>query len=256
MGKLIRMDLYRMRKARSFLVCLILDFVMALSAAPLEKAMYVLGSMLAPDMQEKLPAQVNLSGMISDPFPALGLMLAMISLCYFFYADEENGYIKNIAGQMPMKGFTILSKFIVAFVHNVIYVVAGIIGHVVGSLFVQRIIVDDGVPDSIRVLVLKLLLIQSICALLLLAVATLRSKSLGMILAVIFGLELTSLIYMGIEQGLRSLVGHAVHISKYMPDAVMNETPLGTMKALAVAVVWGAVFLIPAIRIFDRKDVK
>ena len=256
MGKLIRMDLYRMRKSRSFLICLILDFVLALSAAPLEKAMYMLGRLLVPDMQDKLPAQVKLSGMIKDPFPALGLMLAMISLCYFFYADVENGYIKNIAGQMPMKGFTILSKFIVAFVHNVIFAVAGIIGKVIGSLFVQQIIVDDGVPDSIRVLVLKLLLIQSICALLLLAVATLRSKSLGMILAVIFGLELTSLIYLGIEQGLRSLVGHAVNISKYMPDAVMDESPLGTMKALAIAVVWGAVFLIPAIRIFDRKDVK
>ena len=256
MGNLIRMDFYRMRKARSFLICFILELVLALSSAPLEKGMYLLAQMLSTDMQEIFPAEVKLSVILSDPFPALGLMLAMISLCYFFHADVENGYIKNIAGQMPMKGFTILSKFIVAFVHNVIFVAAAIIGKVVGTVFVQRIVVDGDVPDSIRVLVLKLLLIQSICALLLLAAATLRSKSLGMILAVIFGLGLTSLIYMGINQGLKSLFNHAVDITKYMPDSLMDETPLGTMKALAVAAAWGAVFLIPAIRIFDRKDVK
>ncbi len=256
MGNLIRMDLYRMRKARSFLICLILDLVLALSSAPLEKIMYLLAKSFSPDMLQAFPAEAELSGMISDPFPTMGLMLTLISLCYFFYADEEAGYIKNIAGQMPMKGFTILSKFIAALVHNVIFALAGIIGKVIGTVFVQRIVVDDGVPDSIRVLVLKLLLIQSICALLLLAAATLRSKSLAMILAVVFGLGLTSLLYLGINQGFRSLFHHAVDITKYMPDEVMNETPLGTLKALAVALVWGAVFLIPAIRIFDRKDVK
>ena len=67
---------------------------------------------------------------------------------------------------------------------------------------------------------------------------------------------LTSLIYMGINEGLKPLFGEGTDISKIMPDTVMNETPLDTLKALAVAIVTGAVFLLPAIRIFDRKDVK
>ena len=41
-----------------------------------------------------------------------------------------------------------------------------------------------------------------------------------------------------------------------MPDAVMGEVPLDTVKAIVVAVVTGAIFLPLAIRIFDRKDVK
>ena len=36
----------------------------------------------------------------------------------------------------------------------------------------------------------------------------------------------------------------------------MDEKPLDTLKALVVAVVTERVFLLPAIRIFDRKDVK
>ena len=77
--------------------------------------------------------------------------------------------------------------------HNLCFAAAGIIGNLIGTVLVQRIVMDAGVADSIRVLVLKLLLVQSLCAILVLVVSTLRSKSLGMILAVLFGLGLTSL---------------------------------------------------------------
>ena len=40
MGNLIRMDLYRMNKAKSFRVCLILTFAFALASTPLEKLLY------------------------------------------------------------------------------------------------------------------------------------------------------------------------------------------------------------------------
>lgn len=183
-------------------------------------------------------------------------MLALLSLCWFFHADVENGYIKNIAGQMPMKGFTVLSKFIAASVHNIIFAAAGIIGNLVGTLLVRQLIMDVNVLEVIRVLALKLLLVQSICATLLLVVTTFRSKSFGMILAVLFGLSLTGLIYAGINEGLKPLSGEETNIAKYMPDTVIGEKPLDTVKALAVAIIWGAVFLLPAIRIFDQKDVK
>lgn len=155
-----------------------------------------------------------------------------------------------------MKGFTILSKFLASIVHNLIFAALGIIGNLIGSRIVQRIVVDGNIPDCIRVLVLRLLLLQSICAILLLVVATFRSKSLGIVLAVLFGLGLTALIYMGINAGLRPIFGQAADIIKYMPDSVMNEKPLETKKALLVAFVTGGVFLPLAIRIFDRRDVK
>ena len=255
MGKLIRMDLYRMVKEKSFLICLLLTFLLALGTTPFARLIYTLAVSLSPEAVEPFPAETNLSVMLADPFPVLGFML-LLSLCFFFYADTENGYIKNIAGQMPMKGFTVLSKFLAAAVHNLVFIAVSVIGSIIGTLIFQRIVLDAGVPDSLRVLVLKFLLIQSICAILLLVVATLRAKSLGMVLAVLFGLGLTSLIYLGINQGLNSLFGGNIDIAQYMPDTVMSEDPLDTLKALAVAVVTGFVFLLPAIRIFDRKDVK
>ena len=256
MGKLIQMDLYRMGKVRAFVVCLILAFALALGSAPLAKLMYTLANTLSPETNDAFAAEAKLAAIIADPFVMVNAMLLLLSLCFFFYADVENGYIKNIAGQMPMKGFTILSKFIAASVHNLIFAAAGIIGNLIGTMIVQRIVVDGAVLDSVRILVLKLLLMQSLCAILLLVVSTFRSKALGMILAVLFGLGLTTIIYMGINAGLQPIFGESTDISRYMPDMVMNETPLDTVKALLVAIVTGAVFLPLAIRIFDRKDVK
>ena len=256
MGKLIRMDLYRMFKSRASVICLALAFALALGSAPFAKLMYTLANALSPDVGETLPKEVALSGILSDPFLMINSMLTLLSLCFFFYADVENGYIKNIAGQMPMKGFTVLSKFLASIVHNLIFAAAGIIGNLIGTLLVQRIVADSAVADSLRILALKLLLFQSISAILLLAVSTLHSKSLGMILAVLFGMGLTTLIYFGISQALKPIFGPETDISKFMPDAVMGEQPLEAVKAILVALVTGGIFLPLAIRIFDKKDVK
>ena len=207
------------------------------------------------DSKKGFPSEQKLSAIIGEPFPMLGLMLALLSVCAFFYADTENGYIKNIAGQMPMKGFTILSKFLASIVHNLAFIAAGIVGNVIGTLLVQRIAADAAVADNIRILCLKLLLLQSICAILLLVVSTFRNKSLGMILAVLFGLGLTPLIYAGINAGLRQVFSKETDISQYMPDVVMSD-PNDTVKAILVALVTLGIFLPLAIRIFDRKDVK
>ena len=115
---------------------------------------------------------------------------------------------------------------------------------------------DRAALDSLRIFVLKLLLMQSICAILLLVVSSFRSKSLGMILAVLFGMGLTSIVYSGINAGLSSIFRKEIDISIYMPDVVMGEKPLDTVKAILVAVVTGGIFLPLAIRIFDRRDVK
>ena len=209
----------------------------------------------AADSKRRFPGEQKLSVIIGNPFPLLGLMLVLLSLCAFYYADMENGYIKNIAGQMPMKGFTILSRFLAAAMHNLFFILAGIIGNVIGTLLVQRITADSAVADSFRILALKFILLQSICAILLLVVSTFRSKSLGMILAVLFGLGLTSLIYLGINSGLQQIFRKDIDITRYMPDSVMGEDPLDTLKAILVSAVTTGIFLPLSIRIFDRKDV-
>ena len=268
MGKLIRMDLYRMPKSKAFIICLILAFVLALAVAPLGKVMFNLANSLSSESVEAYPAEVNLSDVLSDPFPVINLMLVLLSLCFFFYADVENGYIKNIAGQMPMKGFTVLSKFIAAIVHNLVFAAVGIIGLIFLTEFPAVLRQMDALFSFVLFIrlegdeVLLLQLQQKLFHILMGASHDLgQLADGGRFLAQIDAddqekLFPADLLHGTVGQGLKPVFGQATNISKYMPDVVMSETPLDTLKALAVAIVTGGVFLLPAIRIFDRKDVK
>ena len=257
MGNLIRMDLYRMRKGKAFIICLVLAFILALISMPLLKLLSSLATMLATDAEvTPFATDANLSSILSDPFPGMNAMLTLISVCAFFYADVENGYIKNIAGQMPKKGFTILSKFICALPHNLLFAVVSIAGSVAGTILVQRLHMDGAVLESIGAFCLKMLLIQSICAILVLLVSALKLKSLGMVIAVVMGLPLLSLIYALIDSGIQQLFTNAGPIfAKYMPDQLMRVQYPNMLESILVAAGVTCIFLLLAIRIFDKKDV-
>lgn len=256
MTNLLKMDLYRMRKGSSFRLCLILTFVFALLATPLSRLLFYLGSLLSSEVGE-FPAVVKLSEFIAEKPSTLTALLALLSVCGFFYADVENGYVKNIAGQMPKRGFTVLSKFVASVPHTLIFVLASIVGDLIGTVIFQRIVVDAGVADSLRVFVLKFLLMESICAILLLFTAAIQNKSLGTVFAVLFGTGLLSLAYLGIDTGLDKIFPKKnFMIMDYMPDQLLKEDNPDTVSALLVSAGVICFFLWLSIRIFDKKDVK
>ncbi len=256
MGNLIRMDLYRMRKAKSFWVYLILVFVFSLAVTPLSRLMISLSRMMSIEAPA-FPETVKLSAFFADPFSLLNALLIMLSVCGFYYADMESGYIKNIAGQMPRKSWVIMSRYLASILHNLLFMLVGVAGYLLGTLPFQRIVADAGLADGIMVFLLKLLVLQSICAILLLTAAVFRNKALGMILAVLMGMGLLSLIYMGIDSALNQLFPQkGFNIADYMPDQLLGKQRPDTVTCLAVSCVCFLVFLIPALRVFDKKEVK
>ena len=73
----------------------------------------------------------------------------------------------------------------------------------------------------------------------------------------LFGCGLLGLVYSGISTGLKSLLGlKNFQLSNYMPDQLLGLLNPSTETALIVAVVTGTVFLLLAIRVFDRRDVR
>ena len=255
MGNLIRMDLYRMNKAKSFRVCLILAFVLALCATPLEWAILQLGKVLDSSKYVAMSPTTDLAKLIASPMASINIMLALLSVVCFFHADMENGYIKNIAGQMPKRGYSILSRYIAAIVHSLVFMLVSLAGYIAGSLPFQQVVVQSSIGEAVLYFILKWLLLQAICAILLLVTASFRNKSLGMILAVLLGLPLMGLIYLGINTGLGQVIKGA-DINPYMPDMVLRETAPDKLRALLVAAVTIGVFLPLSIRVFDAKDIK
>ena len=256
MHNLIRMDLYRMRKAKGWLVSLILMAVFALGVTPFTWGLSKLGQSLggSPDL---FPATADLAEIIAGPLPFLNAMLAMIAACMFFYSDLESGYIKNIAGQMPKRGYTVLSKYIAVMVQNFFFMVVGVVCVLAGTLPFQRIVVETGLAHGVLVFVLKFLLLQACCAILLLVVASFRSKSLGSVLAVLLGTGLLSVVYSAINAGLGQIFKLGdFSIARYMPDQLLGNADPDPLRALLASAVTIGIFLPLSIHVFDRRDVK
>ena len=255
MGNLIRMDLYRMRKEKRFWICLGLAFLLALGQTPLQKLLTVLSGML--DNTIAFPPTAEVSAIIADPFPFLNAMLAMLSACGFFYADIEGGYIKNIAGQMPKRGYTVLSKFIAIIFHNLIFMAIGIMGNLAGTVIFQRLVTDADLMQGVITFLMRFMLIQSICSILLFFTTTLRNKSLGTVAAVLLGTGLMFLAYAAVSSGISELFKlEDFDISKYMPDQLLNEAKPDVLKSVLSSVITTVIFLPLAIHIFDKRDVK
>lgn len=256
MTKLLRMDLYRMNRAKSFRVCLALAFLFALLSTPLTVLLFYLARLLTSEL-ELLPETASLSEIIGSPLSSLNAMLALLSVCFFFYADVENGYVKNIAGQMPKRGFTILSKFLASVPHSLAFMLASILGKLLGALPFQRIVAGGALGESLGLLVLKLLLLEGLCAILLLFTSGFRSKSLGVVFAVLFGTGALALAYFGLDAGLDQLLpGKRFDIADYMPDQLFLSARPDALAALLVSAVTICLFLWLAVWSFDRKDVK
>ena len=74
MANLLRMDLYRMFKARSFRVCLALAFALALLQTPMVWGLSFFAGLFSSEGMA-FPKTAPLPNMIADPFPMLNAML-------------------------------------------------------------------------------------------------------------------------------------------------------------------------------------
>lgn len=255
MLNLFRMDLYRMIKAKSFLVILALSALISLGSTPAEWALYQLSRLIAGSEEGFVKAE-QLSSILANPYSFA--FLPMIAASIFFYADLEFGYVKNIAGQMPKKGYTALSKFCVSAVLSLAFALVGIAFNLIGTLIFRSISVSDGIGRSLLTLLMKLLLMQACLSIILFFVTGLKNKSLGLVLSVLMGSGLMVLVYLGIDAGIIKLFGlkDSFSVSSYMPDQLLDKAYPDTLRALLVSAVTTAIFLPLTIWIFDKKDVK
>ncbi len=262
MVNLIRMDLYRMRKNKSFLIILILAALISFAQAPVLKLLTILMTSLAKVNGDSAPEgllapSVTLVELLEDPFPVLTCMLTLISVSGFFYADIANGYIKNIAGQMPKKGYTVLSKFIASIAHNLLFMTVCVAMNLLGSVLFQKVTIGSGLVSAIGIFLLKLALLQAITSIILFFTTALKNKSLGTVAAVLMGTGLLFIAYMTID----GLIGQIFHtdftfLQTYMPDQLIGDTEPKVLDSILSSAVTILLFLILSIQIFDRRDVK
>ena len=254
MTNLIKMEWYKLRTSKLFIILLIVTFVLnAIFLASLPMITSALGAEMTA---------TELSSILASPF-ALGLLMIpiFISAVSFLYLDFSGGYIKNIAGQLADRGSLVFAKFIMIGVHNLIFFVTAAISAVLATALTGGIVMDAAVWSGILTLLLKWLLSLSLCTVLMFFAVGLRNKTLAIIMAVVFSTGALSLLYMGINTGITALFKvENIDVGNYLPDALMGSVNVITgelvVNAIIVAAIFIGVFLWLTYMMFKKRDVK
>lgn len=264
MGKLIKMDTYRLIQSKLFWILggtlFAINFLMAFGLPFLYEVMENMSD--DPDAF-KISKEISFSGIVSDPVSGFMLILMFVSATAFLYADIRNGYIKNIAGQLPKKGQTAISKFVVAILHNCIFMVLGFLGSYIGYLACPKmtVVYDNKLASGLVVLLLRLILSMSMVAIILFITTGLRNKTLASVVGVMFSVGALGLLYTGINKLIEIAGLREFDVTDYIPDQLYGKrfdlaAANSVISAAIVGVIFCVVFLALTVAVFNKRDVK
>ena len=264
MGKLIKMDIYRLFQSKLFWilggVLFAIEFFMSFGLPFLLDMLKNFS-----DKPDSIAAnsKVSFSSLVSEPVSGFLLILMFASVTAFLYADIRNGYIKNIAGQLPKKGYTAVSKFVVSIIHNLIFMFFGFMGSFIGHLLCPKttIVYDNMILSALVIFALHLLLSLAMVSIILFLTTGLRNKTIASVVGVLFSVGALSLLYMGINKLLEVVGLKEFDIGNYMPDQLYGQkfdlaAVNSVISAALVGITFCAVFLFLTIAIVNKRDVK
>lgn len=263
MGNLIKMDFYRMLHSKTFLVSNIVIFLLNIVGKIFEMIMTNISNNLAKEMSSEAAViefnkTAELSSVFINPFwISMMIIVILISAVTFSYADISNGFIKNIAGQVNQKGYTVISKFFVLCVHNFIFLSVGSISRVVSQFVIGGSInVDsENMAIAIATFLCKWLLLQALSAIILFISTGLKNKTLASVIGVILGSGSLMILHLMIDSEVERILN--VNLSNYDPSTlIQGGTGFMFANAIGVSLVVIAIFLPLTVTIFNKTDVK
>lgn len=254
MSNLIKMELYKLRTSKLFFILLCISIgINGIIAG------------VVPMVTKTLTGKnlnVNLSDIFVSPYQLdMLVMLLFISAVSFLYLDFSNGYIKNIAGQLQNRSGIVLAKFITIAIHNLIFLVAASLSNIIGLAVAGALTADGDILAGLATLMIKWMLSLAICSILMFFAVGLRSKTIAIILGVMFSIGAFSLIYMGIS----SLIVNFLKVKdfslgNYMPDSLFSSVNVIknelVVNGIIVAVVVIVLFYVLTNITFKKRDIK
>ncbi len=258
MVNIVKMDIYRLFKSTSYKVMMLLVVIFNFIDAPVGWALIKLAKRMGTKDTGNWPSTVKLSSFVSEPLGWLTGIFILMSVVWFSYSDLGHGYIKNIAGQLPKKGQTVISKFIAVELHNLILMIIAVISNTLGYLPFSKIDLTTGLAGGIRSFLLKYLLLMAISAIVLFFSTGLKSKNAATVIAILMGSKLLQLSYILINMGLQKIPFSFMKdfdISKYMPDSLITSDSPPVVRSLIVSACFIVVLINLTISIFNKKDI-
>lgn len=189
---------------------------------------------------------------------SLTLILITIFTAMFVNAENKNGYIKNIAGQVGLKGKLIFAKLPAIFIFNVIIFA---LTYLTNAIAVQLIIGNADVSitsDNLKLLLVALLLHFAFSCLIMLLTTWTRSNAFGMTMGIIFASGLFSLLTSLLDKLINMIDGiDNFMIEKYTLSYSITHLSIDTMDTMiAVGICFFVGTSILTAIIINCRDVK
>lgn len=179
------------------------------------------------------------------------IILTAIFTAIFVHAENQNGYIKNIAGQVTFKGKLVLVKLPALLLFNIImFVVAYFANMLFARIFIGSI--DFSITaDTLKLIFIQLLLHFAFSCLIMLLTSVFKSKAIGITVGVIFASGVGMLLWSGVNAVVNRLFDNSTFdIGKYTIIQNVHLVGIGfDFNDAARIVLVGSLFVVTAAEI-------
>ena len=287
MLNLIRMDLHRLFRIKSFWIMIAVTVAVALFSVYMTHFDATSQSDMVVDMTDMSVSEVSPDeadvtfGIYVDTksewadkidFTDLinsniaGNMLAILCAIFppiFVNGEQKNGYIKNIAGQLSNRGMLVLSKLATVAVQVfIIFVVFIFSAAVMGKICWGNEMVFESIGDFAKVFGIQYLLHFSFASLVTALTILVRGSGLGMTFGILCSTGITSLLYAFADILLHKCgASEEFTISSYFIEnciTIVNPELSGGDLVRVIAV--GAVFLVAStlisMTVMQKRDIR
>ncbi len=254
MLNVIKMDLYKLFKMKSFyvvtIIAIVFGIIMAMSLMPetsdtnTSSNKTVIESTdknsadsdLQDDSEAKIGVQIDTSG-IKNTTPnavyvygkllssGIYLLFSVIFVMIFVSSENKNGYIKNIGGQVRHRRQLFISKMAVIGIYTVLFdVIMFLVEAVVWMICTKKLSLGEGSFDGYISFIIFQMLLQYAFLMVCATIETvIKNRVFGMTAAVCLSIGVGPLICMAIDVGVHKLTGFTVEIEKYLITTKINS---------------------------------
>ena len=245
MTKMIKMDLYRFFRSVSTWIILFTDILLAFFSVMLVSTNSSI--QIYSNAGELLAAQIN-GGML--------MIICAVSVIIFASAKYKNGFIKNVANQLPRREMLVFSEVIEVFVACALYFfVYSFCTITAGAVFFGNTFITFSFSAIMKLLIVQFILHWSFCCLILLFYMLTKSTAFTVATGLLIAFKILNIFY-----GFIKRFTH-FNIDQFMLDSNIFQVGMYSEKTIYTRAIFvGLLFLLAEIAllcmVMRKKEIK
>ncbi|MCI8303137.1 MAG: hypothetical protein HFF52_00765 [Lawsonibacter sp.] len=268
MFNMLRMDLRRLLKSRSFKVILLVTAGMVLMVSLMTalvsdpenlEDMAARGAEIE-EIDRQMSEEIRNMTQLNLAHETLGggflLIIVGIGVTLFVHGDFSSGFVKNICCAQPRRSGYVLSKVLIAGVYSGIITLLGILLILLAPYLFGMHPVPNTIPDILQYMLWMWLPHWAFGAMALFVVLLTRSSNLGLLASLASGLGLTA----AVSEVLPRLL-HLPYPSPYFLSSVVRNQclpqpyPSQMWMVFLCSVAWAVVYGVGSLLLMEKRDI-